>query len=245
MSSTTSFRAIKADILRRISGGEWPPGSLLPNELALAREFQAARATVSRAMRELVDDGIVERKRKAGTRVRPIPLRQVRLDIPLVRVEVEGRGAVYRYRLLASAVEPVPGWLQARLDLRAKGEMLHLLCLHLSDGHPYQVEDRWINLGAVPRAREVDFSAIDPGEWLGREMPFSDMQLGFSATAADATQARHLGCAEGDPLFRIERQTFWRGQPITFVRMVYHRGHAMVSHRAQGLADLARKGPPQ
>ncbi|WP_152988173.1 GntR family transcriptional regulator, partial [Paracoccus sp. MKU1] len=87
MCTTTSFRVIKADILRRISGGEWPPGSLLPNELALAREFGAARATVGRAMRELVDDGIVERKRKTGTRVRPVPLRQVRLDIPLVRVE--------------------------------------------------------------------------------------------------------------------------------------------------------------
>ncbi|KRW96725.1 GntR family transcriptional regulator [Paracoccus sp. MKU1] len=229
MCTTTSFRVIKADILRRISGGEWPPGSLLPNELALAREFGAARATVGRAMRELVDDGIVERKRKTGTRVRPVPLRQVRLDIPLVRVEVEAQGSSYRYALVSSESVPAPNWLRARLDLRQGAEMLHLVCLHLSDGHPYQLEDRWINLGAVPQARQADFSTLGPSEWLTRQMPFSDIEISFSASAAEPEQARQLSCAVGDPLFRIERQTFWEGRPITFVRMVYRCGHRLIA----------------
>lgn len=227
MCTTTSFRIIKADILRRISGGEWPPGSRLPNELALAQEFGAARATVSRAMRELVDDGIVERKRKAGTRVRPLPLRQVRLDIPLVRVEVEAQGSSYRYALVSSETLPAPDWLRARLDLRPGALMLHLLCLHLSDGHPYQLEDRWISLAAAPQARQADFSTLGPSEWLTRQMPFSNIEINFSASAAEPDQARHLGCAPGDPLFRIERQTFWEGRPVTFVRMLYRCGHRL------------------
>ncbi|WP_347268442.1 GntR family transcriptional regulator [Paracoccus sp. (in: a-proteobacteria)] len=231
MSSTASFRDIKADILRRISDGEWPPGARLPNELALASEFGAARATVSRAMRELVDDGIVERKRKAGSRVRPVPLRQVRLDVPLVRVEVEARGSIYRYALVASSVAPAPAWLRARLGLDAGNQMRHLQCLHLSDGLPYQLEERWINLAVVPQAREADFSATGPSEWLSRHMPFSNIELGFSATAADAEQARHLGCALGDPLFRIERQTLWQDRPITFVSLVYHRGHRLITRQ--------------
>ena len=90
--SPTSFREIKADILRRISHGDWGPNSLLPGEVELARMYGCARATVNRALRELAEEGIVERKRKAGTRVRPSPLRQARFEIPLVaRNSVNGK----------------------------------------------------------------------------------------------------------------------------------------------------------
>ena len=113
----SSFRDIKADIIRRISGEEWTPGSRIPNEIDLARSYGTARATVNRAMAELVDDGIVERRRKAGTFVRDVPLRQVRLSIPIVRSEIEQNGASYRYVLLQSSIGPAPEWLQARLAL--------------------------------------------------------------------------------------------------------------------------------
>lgn len=62
--------------------------------------YGAARATVSRAMRELADDGIVERRRKTGTRVRLSPIRQARFGIPVVKTEIEEAGAAYRYALV-------------------------------------------------------------------------------------------------------------------------------------------------
>lgn len=229
MNSPTTFRDIKTDILRRIASGEWAPGTRLPNELDLAREFGTARATVNRAMRELVDDGIVQRKRKAGTHVRSVPLRQIRLHIPVVRSEIEEQGAGYRYALLHSTIGRPPDWLRARLSLAPTNEVRHLTCIHFADGNPYQMEDRWINLSATPAARLADFSQSGPSEWLIRQVPFSDVEVSFSATAADAGQAENLGCAKGDPLFRIERQTFWQSQPITFVRLIYQRGYRLAS----------------
>ncbi|HRO15371.1 MAG TPA: GntR family transcriptional regulator, partial [Paracoccus sp. (in: a-proteobacteria)] len=185
MVATSSYREIKANILRRITSGEWPPGSLLPNEMALAQEYGSARATVSRAMRELVEDGIVERKRKAGSRVRPSPLRQMRLDIPLVRSEIEEQGAEYRYALVRSDILASPDWLRARLNLDPGVEVRHLTCVHFADGHPYQFEDRWINLEANPAARLADFRTSGPNEWLVGQVPFSNVEVSFSATAAD------------------------------------------------------------
>lgn len=229
MSSPTTFRDIKTDIMRRIASGEWAPGSRLPNELDLAQKFGAARATVNRAMRELVDDGIVERKRKAGTHVRSVPLRQIRLHIPVVRAEIEEQGADYRYALLHSNIGRPPDWLRARLSLRPQDEVRHLTCIHFADGNPYQLEDRWINLTATPLAREADFSQSGPSDWLIRQVPFSDVEVSFSATAADTEQAENIGCGKGDPLFRIERQTSWQHQPITFVRLIYQRGYRLTS----------------
>ena len=83
-----TYRDVKTDILSKITKGEWPLGSLVPNEVDLAETYGCARATVNRAMRELADEGFIERRRKAGTRVRMAPVRQARFDIPLVRAEI-------------------------------------------------------------------------------------------------------------------------------------------------------------
>ena len=229
MVATGSCREIRADVLRRITGGEWPPGSLLPGEMDLAREYGSARATVSRAMRELAEDGLVERKRKAGTRVRLLPLRQMRLDIPPVRGEIEEQGAEYRHALVRSDILKAPDWLRARLNLDADTQVRHLTCVHFADGQPCQFEDRWINLKATPGARSADFRDSGPNEWLVRQVPFSNVEVSFSASSATREQAQHLGCALGDPLFLVERQTFWQGQSVTFVRLLYHRGYRMTA----------------
>ena len=55
----TSYHDIKAIVLTRIRENIWPPGANLPGEIELAKEFGCARATVNRAMRELVDEGIL------------------------------------------------------------------------------------------------------------------------------------------------------------------------------------------
>lgn len=215
-----TYREIKADILGKITRGEWRPGSLIPSEIELAESYGSARATVNRAMRELVDDGIIERKRKAGSRVRLSPLRQARFDIPVVGREIEAQGAAYRYALVRSEVVPAPDWLRARLGLAEGAEVRHLVCLHLAAGAPYQHEDRWINLDLLPQARMTDFSTEAPTEWLIAQIPFSEVEIGISATAAGPDLARHLGCAPGDPLLLVERSTRWEGRAVTYVRAV-------------------------
>jgi len=225
----TAFRDVKETIRRRIIEGVWAPGDLLPNEVDLAAGFGCARTTVNRAMRELADEGLIERKRKAGTRVRMAPLRQARFHIPIVREEIEGTGSVYRYALLSRTVIPAPKWLGARLKLSGAARVLHLTCEHQADAHPYQYEDRWINLGALPEAEDADFSVTGPNEWLVGEVPFSDAEISFAATAADNDLAQHLRCARGDPLFLSERTTWWKQEAITYVRLVFARGHKMTT----------------
>ena len=229
MPPTTSYREIKADILSRIRGGEWPPGARLPDEVELAAHYGAARATVGRAMRELVDDGLIERRRKAGTHVREAPLRQARIEIPIVGDEIADMGAAYRYALVRSEIGAPPDHLRARMGLPPGAQVLHLVCMHFADSQPYQLEDRWISLDAVPAARDADFTIRGPNEWLVRQVPFSSAEISFSAIDATPEQAGHLDCAPGDALFCIERQTRFDGQTVTFVRLVFRRGHRLTT----------------
>lgn len=224
-----AYKDVKSDILSKITKGEWALGSLIPNEVDLATTYGCVRSTVNRAMRELADEGLIERRRKAGTRVRMTPIRQARFDIPIVRAEIEAKGAEYRYSLVSSSVELAPDWLRARLKLSKKSEVLRLVCMHYADGDPYQHEDRWINLVSLPQAQTVNFSDVGPNEWLVSTIPFSDVEISFSAGLADQRLNDYLTCALGDPVFTVERSTWWEGQAVTYVRLTYKPGHRLTT----------------
>lgn len=226
---SASFRQIKADVRARIARGDWSRGETLPTEAELAQRYACARATVNRALRELAEEGLLERRRKSGTRVRTVPLRQARFDIPLVRLEIEEKGAAYRYTLVERTEITAPDWLRARLGLTFAAPLLHLIAMHYADGAPCQHEDRWIALDTVPQARKADFATHGPNEWLVAEIPFTDAEIGFLAAGAEPPVAEHLGCAPGTPVFRMERATWFEGRAVTFVRMTYLPGHRMTT----------------
>ncbi|MEK8132616.1 PLP-dependent aminotransferase family protein [Paenibacillus filicis] len=63
------YQQIADDLERRISYGEFPPGSLLPSERKLAEQLGVNRSTVILAYSELRSLGIIESQTGSGTRV--------------------------------------------------------------------------------------------------------------------------------------------------------------------------------
>ena len=225
----TTYRQVMAEILRRITDGPWGPGTLLPGEVDLAESFGCSRATMNRALREVTEQGFLDRKRKAGTRVRMAPLREARFEMPLVRTEIEKTGAAYVYTLISRRVTTAPDWLQERMQLGVDAPVLHLICLHRAGDTPFQLEDRWINVAALPKVLDQSFGSVGPNEWLVATVPFSKVEIGFSARAATGLICTHLGHATGEPVFTVERATWWQSAPITLVRLSHHRGYQMTT----------------
>src|SRR4051794_41920341 len=63
----TLYKQIRLDIERRILTGEWPPGHRIPFEHELMARYGCARMTVSKALSELAQADLIERRRRAGT----------------------------------------------------------------------------------------------------------------------------------------------------------------------------------
>jgi GntR family histidine utilization transcriptional repressor len=229
MAGKASYRQVKSEILHRIRNRKWPPGHRIPGEIELADEFGCARATVNRALCELSDDGFVERKRRAGTHVKSAPVRHARLEIPLVRVEIESSGADYRYALILRKQMDAPGWISTRLAVPTRSKILHVQCMHFADNQPYQFETRWINTAAVPHITVADLSTVSPNEWLVNHIPFSTAEFTFSASAIDSKVAPHLSMNAGEPVFVAERTTWFDDITITFARMYFHQGYRMIT----------------
>lgn len=226
-SQTNSWRGIQHEISRRITERIWLPGELIPNEVVLAEEFGCARATVNRAMRELANAGLLERKRKAGTRVALNPIRKATLEISITRQEVERRGSQYRFFLLEKTEEVPPLLVSSQMNIPGKAKLLHLKTLHLADNQPFMYEDRWINLKAVPRIADADLTQINANEWLVQNAPFSDGDISFSAENASDIEAEHLATNIGKAIFTIERMTKIDDVAITLVKLAYAPGFRM------------------
>lgn len=225
-----SYRDIKQIVLDRIQSQFWMPDSILPNEIDLAKEFSSTRTTVNRALRELAEEGYLERKRKTGTRVLKSPVRKARFSIPLVRDEIIETGATYRYSLIERTLLAAPSWLAARLDLTLKQQVLHLRCMHFANNKPFQYENRWIVVDSVPDVLDADFTKFGPNDWLVQKVPFTNLELSFLATKVDQDMAEFLDAPVGDPIFTAERIT-WLGElPVTYTKLFFAPGYRMTTH---------------
>lgn len=200
---------------------------MIPNEQALAEEFGCARATVNRALQSLSEAGLLERRRKAGTRVALHPVRKATLDIPVLRYEIEGQGAVYGYTAVQIAEHAPPEEVRSAMQAGAGHRFLHVKSVQTADGAPFVFEDRWINLTTVPEAAQTDFEAISANEWLVRHARFTHGQISFAAVNADAEVAAHLALSQGAAIFVISRITWDGGQAITHVQQFFHEGYRM------------------
>lgn len=218
---TNSWQGIKLEVMRRINDRRWQPGDLIPGEVELAEEFGCARATVNRALRELADSGLLDRKRKAGTRVTLNPVRKATVEIPVIRKDVESRGKVYSFDVLDRKELAPSAVLQQQYGLAASSPLLGLWTLHRADGAPFAYEERWINLAIVPEIIEADLETLSANEWLVRNMPLSRGEFTFSAGNASGAESRLLDCPEHAALFIVNRSTWVVDDPITAVRLVY------------------------
>lgn len=221
---TLGWEDIRTDVLRRIRSREWPPGALIPGEETLAAEFGVARATVNRALTALAEAGVIERKKRAGTRVAELPVRRARLEIPVIRLDVLGRGLAYDFKLLADRMAAAPVPVTARLGLPEGQPMRYLETLHMAGGRPFVHEARWLNPAALPTPAP-DFATASANEWLVTHVSLVSGDIAFLAEGASPREAEVLGVAPGAALLIAERTTHGTLGPITFVRLAHAPGH--------------------
>jgi GntR family transcriptional regulator, histidine utilization repressor len=223
-------RRILADIEGKIVSGEWAPGARIPFEVELARAYGCSRMTVNKVMGQLVQNGLIERRRRSGSTVRRPTSHSAVLEIRDIAGEVASLGEPYGYRLLAREPGRADAVECAALGLARSAPVLRLSCLHLAGAEPFCAEERLINLAAVVEAADESFQAIAPGVWLMRKVPWSLAEHTIRAVGAHGEISQILGVEEGFPCLTMERRTNAGGPYLTWVRLTY-RGdrHALTA----------------
>lgn len=215
------YEQIRRAIALKITRRQWRPGDRIPFESELCAALSTSRMTVNRALQSLVDDGLIVRRRKAGSFVATQQSVQAPLTIAKIEDEVAAEGKAYGYQLIARTALKAQGKLTSARIFPRGLDVVHIQCRHLADGAPVLFEDRYINLAAVASAADEPFTEIPPGSWLLEHVPWTEAEHAIYAVNADPGLAQHLDIAVNAACLRIERRTWAEDETVTFVHLTY------------------------
>lgn len=211
---------IRQDIEANVMSGEWSPGYRIPFEHELMKQYDCSRMTINKALGSLVERGLIERRKRAGSFVLAPKYHRAAFDLPDLRAHIASEGKKYDFDLTERVVREANASDRSNLDI-AEGEVLALKCTHFVDGQPYSLEDRIINLQLVPDARIAAFDREPPNSWLFNHVPWSDARHRISAINADADTARSLAVRLDSACLVVERWTWRVAEKITYVRNIH------------------------
>ncbi|MBS0508857.1 MAG: histidine utilization repressor [Proteobacteria bacterium] len=215
------YQQVKEHIARKIQDGSWKAGDRLPSENELVLQFGISRMTVNRALRELAEQGRIVRVAGVGSFVAEVKPQSTLLQIAHLASEIRQRGHDYDCRVLGVERVAAPMDLAAALDMRLGESVFHTLCVHLENGVPVQLEDRFVSPRMVPGFLQQDFTRVQPSEFLVRNVPFDQAEHVVDAVLPTLEQARLLEMDAAQPCLLLTRRTWSRGVPVTMVRCLH------------------------
>ena len=228
---TLPYATVKAALRERIAQGGWQAGVRLPSERELVQTFGCARMTVHRALRELEEEGLIERRQGSGSYVAELhPISNV-LQVRDIHDEIRERGHLHSTRVCAVTREKADASTSAAMRLPRGAAVFHVRLVHLESGVPIQLEDRHVNPALAPDLMARDFTQVTPSFVLFEHAPLTEAEQVIEAVLATPEQARLLDVAEGSALLMVSRRTVSQGAVASVARL-YHPGtrYRLVGH---------------
>jgi GntR family transcriptional regulator len=141
---------------KQIDSGRWTPGSKIPTEEALCKEYAVSRITVKQAINNLVSEGYLMKFQGKGTFVTGI-VRNGCLNMRTRFTEdMFGKGVKTEKKTLSCQIKSPPQ--DAREYLKTAEDVHYLLNKRVVDGHPVYIEESFIPLGLVPDLDKLDLT---------------------------------------------------------------------------------------
>ena len=219
--SHAPYAKVKQHLKAGLASGRWAPGALMPSEAELVAEFGVSRMTVTRALRELQAEGLVDRAQGVGTFAAQLHRVSSQLTIRDLHDEIVARGHQHHAVVHVQRAEPATAALAAQLAVAPGAEVFHTLIAHFENGQPLQCEDRFVNPAVAPRYLEADFTRTTPTHVLFQSTALWRAQYSIEAAWPTGQEARLLNIAADAPCLIMVRRTFTREAPITIARLVH------------------------
>jgi DNA-binding GntR family transcriptional regulator len=203
-----------------IAGGSLPAGSRLENEILLAQRYGLSRPTVRRAVQELVDKGLLVRKRGVGTQViQPHVRRSV--ELTSLYEDLARSGESPTTTVLSLERLPAPAEVAAELDLREGDEVVVVCRLRRSRGEPLALMTNYLPGRFTPTAEDLSERGLY--QYLrahGVHLRVAHQRIG--ARLARSEEARLLEEPPRAALLTMQRTAYDdEGAAIEFGRHVY------------------------
>ena len=199
------YHQIADGLKAEIEGGRLARGEYLPSELVLADSWQVSRPTARRALKELVDSGMLVRRRGVGTQVVASQVRRAP-GLSSLYKDLTGDGRAVSTQLVAFEVVKPDKEVKQALDLEAGEPVIAIERIRSADGKPLALMRNWLPHSVVPDLThsELETGSLYEALRAAGVRPHSGTQV-IGAKVASAAEAEALGLAAGTPLLTQRR----------------------------------------
>ncbi|GAA5085632.1 DNA-binding GntR family transcriptional regulator [Thermocatellispora tengchongensis] len=219
------YAQIVQAIRARIADGTYPPGSLLPSETQLIREFRVSRPTVVRALQVLQLRGVIDREHGKGSFVRSTP------PTPEVGASRPGRAVLDRSEaneggsLVEARQTPAPAHVAALLGVADKTPVA-MRRLVFSDGErPSELVTIWSTLEVADGSDLILPDLLDVGVrhhlQAAKDIRLAHVVERLAARHPNAQEAKLLGVPKSAAVLGLVSSVFnGSGGPVLVVELV-------------------------
>jgi GntR family transcriptional regulator len=220
-----------------IARGALAPGDPLPTEQALCDQFGVSRITVRRALADLADAGLIERRQGVGSFVRDQPPSQRNSGGGSFMDELRQTAFETEVDVIELDIRTMP---KAPADQLGRGRALYVLRLRRErrTSEPLMITEVWLpdDLSDVVTKDALSHTPLyrllaDAGIALDR------VQHEITAEIAGPRNARLLNTAIGSALVRVNRLAFADGEPHHYLTILLspNRSRVLVTQSAEEL----------
>lgn len=228
------------EILRdEITANRLKAGEYLPSENNLADLYNVSRLTVRQALSELVENGMVEKRRGKGTRIVQQKSIENLTELKGFTEEARESGHTVSSVVLENKLVDVPEVISDKFDLPEGSKAIFLKRLRMIDGIPYAIELAHINPSTDVRMiniLDMDMSKASLYEFFKKNLELSIQYADETIEMLRATSenAKLLKIAPGDCILFRKRftyaaknrcveyvQSFYRGDKYRFNIRIY------------------------
>ncbi|KAF1299481.1 GntR family transcriptional regulator [Enterococcus sp. JM4C] len=197
------------DMKNKIIDGTYVSNQKLPSEKQLSEHYQVSKMTMKQALDNLVDDGLIIKKRGSGTFVKDLSADE------LVRMSLTNqfRGKTAEYpqekvtsKILAfSVINPSP-LIQQKLNISAEDFVYFLHRVRKINDQPFVIEETHMPVSLI---RDLKRSHVEQSiyEYIETELQYKIQSVHRKITVRQSTAAEvsELDMTEGDPVGIVEQ----------------------------------------
>jgi GntR family transcriptional regulator len=220
---TPAYKKIQNAIRKRIDATELNPGDAVASERELAKTHKVSLMTARHALAGLEREGVVERRRGAGTFVAAPKIHFNKLMS--YTEQMSSRGLAPRSRVLVAKIIADEQEIAARLQLAPASRMVKIERLRQTAEEPFALETCYLpasefsELVNATLGKSSLFAALKHD--YGVELAYVDEEI--DAIAADTHLAEMLALPKGSAILRIRQVIYSTVGKATIYVVGYYR----------------------
>lgn len=220
-SSIPLYDQIARPLEELILSGALPPGQLIEDEVSMAQRLQVSRPTARRALQDLVNRGLLTRRRGIGTRVTPThvrrPLSLTSLQDDLTKAGFNPSTDVLHYEVRLATLEDAE-----HLHISPGEEVVHIARLRRIDGHPLAILHNIIPAAFAPSITQLSHDGLYAALNSAGIQPTSAQQS-IGARLSEESEAEYLNIEHPAPVLTMQRTAYdASGRVVEFGDHVYN-----------------------